>query len=375
MSAPRITIKEVATALEAIAPLSLAQDWDNVGLLVGDPDAHVKRVLMTIDTTAAVVEEAIRLKMDLILSYHPVLFKGTQRVTANGPSALIYKLIRHGIGLYSFHTAMDVAAGGVNDALAAAVGIANPLPIGDFVEDPQGPSYKMITFVPKDDVNRVADALYANGAGAIGNYSHCGFQTHGTGTFLPLPGATPTIGKQGQRETVPEIRLETVVKADKVSAVIDALRQAHPYETPAFDVFRHYNVENHLGLGRIGQLAQPAKLDALLTRLKRTTGADVVGIVGTHKRVLKKAAVCAGSCGDIIQQVIAQQAQVYITGELKHHLALHAQAAGLTCVCLSHSVSERFALKSIRTELKKQIRGIAIRLSAKDVDPFEWKTI
>ncbi len=375
MPAPRITIKEVASALETIAPLSLAQAWDNVGLLVGDPEARVKKVLMTIDTTAAVVEEAIRLQVDLILSYHPVLFKGTQRVTANGPSALIYKLIQHGIGLYSFHTAMDVAAGGVNDALAAAVGIENPLPIGDFVEDPRGPSYKVVTFVPTDEVNRVADALYTSGAGAIGNYSHCGFQTNGTGTFLPLAGATPTIGKPGQRETVAEIRLETVVKAEKVNAVIDALRQVHPYETPAFDVFRHYDLENRLGLGRIGQLAQPVKLDALLDRLKQTTGAQVAGIVGAHKRILKKAAVCAGSCGDIMQQVIARQAQVYITGELKHHLALHAQAAGLTCVCLSHSVSERFALKGIRTELKKQVRGIAIRLSTKDVDPFEWKTI
>jgi len=368
-------IQDVSAAMDAICPLSLAQDWDNVGLLIGDPNARIRQILVTIDTTASVVREAQRIKADLILSYHPVLFNGVKRIAAQGPDAHIYELIRAGIGVFSFHTAYDVAPSGVNDALAEAVGITDPQPIGDFVADAQGPTYKLITFVPQDAVNTVADALYEAGAGRIGPYSHCGFQSAGQGTFLPLHGANPTIGQQGRREIVAEIKLETVVPANRINAVVAALRQAHPYETPAFDVFRHHDLENGLGLGRRGRLSEPARLDVLLERIKQATGARAAGIVGEHRRVIRQAAVCAGSCGRLIQTVVAQDCDLYVTGELKHHLALYAQQAGLTCVCLSHSVSERFALKKLIKQLKKRLPKVKIRLSAQDSDPFEWKPL
>jgi dinuclear metal center YbgI/SA1388 family protein len=250
-------INDIANAVNEIAPLKLAQDWDNVGFLVGDPERPIKTILLTIDTTRAVVEEAKARKADLILAYHPIIWDGLKKITAGGPTAHIYDLIRANIGVYCIHTSLDVAAGGVNDALAAILGIENPQPIGDFVPDPAGPQFKIVTFVPTADVNRVADALYAAGAGAIGNYSHCGFQLEGTGTFKPLLGANPAIGKVGKLEQVREIRLETVVPAGKVEAVIAALRQSHPYETPAFDIFKHHDVENRLGLGRMGMLKEP----------------------------------------------------------------------------------------------------------------------
>jgi dinuclear metal center YbgI/SA1388 family protein len=368
-------VRDVGAALEQICPLSLAQDWDNVGLLIGDPEAGVRQILVTIDTTPAVVQEARRIKADLILSYHPVLFNGAKRITAEGPDAHIYDLIRSGISVFSFHTAYDVVPSGVNDALAEAVGIANARPIGDSVTDPTDPAYKLITFVPEDAVNQVADALYEAGAGHIGHYSHCGFQSPGHGTFLPLDGAKPTIGQAGRREIVPEIKLETVVQAKAISAVIDALRRAHPYETPAFDVFRHHDLDNRLGLGRMGPLAEPARLEVLLERIKKKTGAQAAGIVGRHNRIIRRAAVCAGSCGRIVQTVAAQDCDLYITGELKHHLALYAQQAGLTCVCLCHSVSERFALKKLIKQLKKPLSQVKIRLSTQDRDPFEWKPL
>jgi len=368
-------IKEIAQAVEAIAPLGLAQGWDNVGLLIGDPDKSIKNILITIDTTQAVVEEAKSNKVDLILAYHPIIWDGLKRVIADGETSHIYELIQAGISVFCIHTALDVAAGGVNDALADILGIENAKPIGDYVADPAGPQYKVVTFVPEKDVNAVANALYDAGAGAIGNYSHCGFQSAGTGTFKPLAGSNPTIGKRGMLERVDEITLETVVPSGKVAAVIAALRKAHPYETPAFDVFQHCHVENRLGLGRIGELKTPLSMEKAVTAIKKTTGCRAVGLVGPAKRTIKKAAVCAGSCGKIINSVIAQGADLYLTGELKHHQALAAQEAGLTCVCLSHSVSERFALKNLAKQLKKRLKNVIITISRKDADPFTWKCL
>jgi dinuclear metal center YbgI/SA1388 family protein len=368
-------MKDIAVAVEKIAPLALAQDWDNVGFLVGDAGKNIRNVLLTIDVTSAVVEEARKLKTDLILSYHPVIWDGLKRITAGGPSAAVYELIRAGIGVYSIHTALDVAAGGVNDALAEMVGIEDAKPIGDYVDNPDGPKYKLVTFVPVEDVNKVADAIYSAGAGSIGNYSHCGFQTEGAGTFLPLDGARPAIGKKGRCEKVKEIKLESVVTGGKVGAVIAAMRKVHPYETPAFDVFRHYDVEGGFGLGRIGKLKKATPLADIIEKIKKVTGAKAVGIVGRGKRTVRTAAVCAGSCGKIINSVIADGCDLYVTGELKHHFALAAKEAGVTVICLCHTVSERFALKNLAKSLKNELKGVTIKISKKDVDPFVWKSL
>ena len=368
-------LEQIREAIEQIAPLKLAQDWDNVGFLIGDRRRDIKRILMTIDTTRAVAAEAKRFKADLILAYHPVIWDGLKRITADGATAPIYELIQANIGVFSIHTALDTAAGGVNDALASIFPLVDATPIGDYVADPAGQHYKLITFIPKDAVNTVAEALYAAGAGAIGQYSHCGFMTEGVGTFLPLDGARPAIGRRGRLEHVEEIRLETVVAAEKVAAVIAALRKAHPYETPAFDVFGHYDLENRLGLGRMGRLEQPMSLDSVIKNVRHITGAKAVGLIGPARRTVRTAAVCAGSCGKLLDTVIAAGCDLYLTGELKHHQALAAQEAGLTCLCLSHSVSERFALKNLAKTLKKRLKNVTIRFSQKDADPFTWKPL
>jgi dinuclear metal center YbgI/SA1388 family protein len=368
-------LEQIITAAEGMAPLKLAQGWDNVGFLVGNPKRDIKKILVTIDTTNAVVDEAIRFGADLILAYHPIIWDGLKRVTADGATAPIYKLIQKNIGVYCIHTALDTAAGGVNDALAEILNLADAKPLGDFVEDPAGPQYKVITFVPAANVNKVADALYAAGAGAIGNYSHCGFMTSGVGTFLPLEGARPAIGKKGRFERVAEVRLETVVPAGKVQQVIAALRKNHPYETPAFEVFRHYDVEGKLGLGRFGKLAKPMTMEQILRRIKSVTGAKAAGVIGPQKRVVKTAAVCAGACSKLIFDVINKDCDLYLTGELKHHQALAAAEAGLTCICLSHTVSERFALKKLVKTLKNRLKTVTIRQSTQDKDPFTWKKI
>jgi dinuclear metal center YbgI/SA1388 family protein len=395
-------VKNITERIEEIVPLELAQDWDNVGLLIGDPQKNVKNILLTIDVTSDVAAEAKRLKTDLIISYHPVIWDGLKKIvaepavkprltpapvtgaaSATGAEAkaphstrcLVYKLIRRGIAVFSIHTALDSAIGGVNDGLAEMIGIVDGKPLGDYVNSRTGGNYKLVVFVPVESAAEVSNAVFAAGAGTIGNYRHCGFSAEGTGTFLPLEGAKPAVSKKGRIEAVPEIRFETIVPAEILDEVIAAMKKAHPYETPAFDVFKLYNSQEKFGLGRIGKLAQPLRIAQIIKRIKKHTGAQAIGIVGNEKRLVKTAAVCAGSCGKIINLVIAAKADLYLTGELKHHHALAAQEAGLTCICLSHSVSERFILKKLAKQLKKQLKEITIKISRKDADPFKWKNV
>ena len=222
---------------------------------------------------------------------------------------------------------------------------------------------------------KVSNAVFAAGAGIIGNYSHCGFIAEGQGSFLPLEGARPTIGKRGKIEKVPEIRFETVVPAEKLGEVTAAMKKAHPYETPAFDCYKLYDSQSKFGLGRIGKLAKPTQSDKIVERIKKQTGAKAIGIIGRGKRLVKKAAVCAGSCGKIINSVIAEKCDLYVTGELRHHQALAAQEADLTCICLSHSVSERFILKKFAKQLQGRLKQVNIKISKKDADPFRWKEL
>jgi dinuclear metal center YbgI/SA1388 family protein len=388
VSGEQVKIKDIAAIIETIAPLRLAQGWDNVGLLIGNPNADVRHILLTIDITKAVLHEAKRQKADLIISYHPVIWDGLKKIIeepAVKPQAkylaprstrgLVYELIRRGIAVYSIHTALDAATGGVNDGLAEIIGIQAPKPIGDYVDYPAGDNFKLVVFVPAESAGRVANAVFAAGAGAIGNYSNCSFYAEGTGTFLPLAGAKPAIGRKGKLEKVKEVRLETIVPAEKLDDVIAEMKKAHPYEMPAYDVIKLWNEQQKPGLGRIGKLDQPLSIETIIKRIKKTTGAKAFGIVGPQKRLVRTAAVCAGSCGAIINQVIAAKIDLYLTGELKHHQALAAQEAGLTCICLTHTVSERFMLRKLAKQLKNQLKQVNIKVSKKDSDPFEWKVL
>ncbi len=367
--------KDIAGVVEKIAPLGLAQSWDNVGLLVGDPERPMRNILLTIDVTQAVVAEARQLHTDLILSYHPLIWDGLKRIRTDDRSSVVYELIRSGIAVFSIHTALDAVAGGVNDGLAEILGIQDAKPLGDYVEYSPQDNYKLVVFVPVNALAPVANAVFAAGAGWIGNYRNCGFRAEGTGTFRPLEGARPAIGRKGKLERVQEFRFETIVPADRLQAVVEAMKKAHPYEVPAFDIFKLFDYASRFGLGRIGPLAEPLRLRQVIERVKRRTGARAVGLVGDQKRLVRTAAVCAGTCGALLNQVIAAGADLYLTGELKHHQALAAQEAGLTCICLSHTVSERFILKKVARQVKEHAGGLTVRISRKDADPFTWKNI
>lgn len=360
---------DLVCVLDDIAPTRHAEAWDNVGLLVGDPGQNVSKAILTIDYTDTVAEEARRQGCDVVIAYHPPIFSAIKRVTATQQS-LVFDAIRRGVAIYSPHTALDVAEGGTNDLLADALGLIDraPLKLGQ----PQASQYKLVTFVPEEALEKVSRALFDAGAGRIGKYGMCSFRTNGTGTFFGEEGTNPAVGQAGKLEQAAEVRLETVVPINKVEAAVRALREAHPYEEPAFDLNQlAAPPESMLGLGRVGRLPGEATAEMLANMLKQAIGLSHVLLAGDPQRNCRRAAVCAGACGELLDEAISQRVDFYVTGEMRHHDAIRADRAGLTVVCTLHSNSERAVLKRLRRSLEEKAQGLTILISQSDRDPFQ----
>lgn len=370
-----MTAGEFLSKINDICPLELSQNWDNVGHLIGDLNENVYKVLLCIDLTNDVFQEAIGNNYDTIICYHPVIWDGLKNITAQSEKAVIYKLVRSGINVFSIHTAYDSAIGGVNDGLAEAIEMLEPKPLSDFVTISEQQLYKFSVFIPTEDVNNVSKAMFDAGAGEIGNYDNCGFEIAGSGTFRPLEGANPAKGSIGRLEHTQEIKFETVVQKSRINEVLSAMIASHPYEKPAYDIVSMEALEKRFGIGRYGSLKTPANIDQILTKIKEATGAKAIGMIGNFEGKFDSAAVCAGSCGDVFRKAIAKGCQLYITGEMKHHEALLAKELGLSCICLSHSVSERFILATLAKQLQQLTIPAEITISEKDEDPFVWKEI
>lgn len=353
----------ITAALEAIAPLRDAAAWDNVGLLVGDPDAEVTRVLLAIDLTRDVFEEAKGCQ--LVVAYHPPIFDGLKRLVAG---SLVFDAVRANVALYSPHTALDVAPGGTNDVLADAVGMTDRAPLA--TSDEKDAEYKLVVFVPAEAVERVSRAAFDAGAGRIGAYGSCSFRAPGTGTFFGGEGTNPVVGERGKLESIEEVRVETVLPIERASDVVRAMRAAHPYEEPAFDLVRLAPPPRAVGLGRIGSVA--ASRAEIVLRAKRALGVDRVLVAGPLDGEATRVAVCAGSCGDLVHAAARKGAHVYVTGELRHHDALRAAAAGMTVVSTLHSVSERATLPHLARRLVAALPGLDVAVSATDKDPFRF---
>ncbi len=321
---PPVPLSEVVAALDARYPPSWAEDWDAVGLVVGDPSTAVRRVHFAVDPVAAVVAEAVSAGADVVVTHHPLFLRpvhGVPATTAKG--RLVHELIGHGVALYVAHTNADVANPGVSDALAAALGVIAVRPLGGGVQDPLD---KIVTFVPHADTGRVVDSLAAAGAGQIGDYSRCAWMSEGTGTFLPGDGATPVIGRAGRVEVVPETRVEMVLPRSRRSAVLAALRATHPYEEPAYDVLMLAPLPGPRGLGRVGELSDPMTLReftaAAAAALPRTAWG--VRAAGDPARPVRRVAVCGGAGADLAGEAAAADADVLLTADLRHHPVLDA---------------------------------------------------
>jgi dinuclear metal center YbgI/SA1388 family protein len=359
-----VNVRDLASTMETVAPARYAASWDNVGLIVGNPGRPLARVLLAIDCTHAVLEEARRTGAEAIVAYHPPLFAAQKRFVAG---SVAYAAASAGIAIYSPHTAFDVAEGGTNDVLADAAGMTDRAPLRPLEATDR--ELKLVTFVPAEHVESVSLALFDAGAGHIGRYSSCSFRSTGTGTFFGEEGTHPTVGRPGRLEQSPEVRLETVVHVRDAEAVVRALRRAHPYEEPAFDLVRLAAPPEGKGMGRIGNVPQ-APLAALVDRLKRALDVEHVLAAGSLQREVSRVAVCAGSGAELVQDALAAGADAFVTGEMRHHEALAAQAAGLALVCTRHSTSERAALVALERRLVELLPGVAVSCSREDRDPF-----
>ena len=323
-----VTLAAAIAELERAYPPSLAESWDAVGLVCGDPAEPADRVLVCVDVTPAVVAEAVRTGVQLVLAHHPLLLRGVTSVAADTPKgALVHRLIRSGCALYTAHTNADRARPGVSDALADVLGLRDTVPLQP--KDVPGLD-KWVVMVPEGNAEQVSEAMFAAGAGSIGDYRDCCWSVVGTGQFLPQPGANPAIGEVGGLTRVDEERIETVAPRRARAAVLAALRSAHPYEEPAFDVFEQAALPGDLGLGRVGRLARAMTLREFTAHAAAVLPRAPWGIraAGDPDAVIRTVAVCGGAGDSYIDAAGASGADAYLTADLRHHVADESLRAG-----------------------------------------------
>ncbi len=363
------SLAAVINYLDRHIPLRLAEPWDNVGLLAGPrrelrEKIKVKRIRVALDLTPAVKDQCLADAVDLLVCYHPPIFKPVERLCVQGdtPADLAIELAQNKVWIFSPHTALDVVDNGTNDALAAALDLS---PRGSIqLRKQTEPQLKLVVYVPENHVEEVAEAVFQAGAGQIGKesrYTQCSFRTSGTGTFFGDQTTSPAVGSSGRLEFVPEIRFETVVPESRVAAVVAALRQAHPYEEPAFDLLIMQAEYGEPGMGRIVELPQPQTLENLGRRCKRLLGLEVVQVLGHSKRRIKKLGILAGSCGQLPLHD-GKKLDCVITGELKHHDMLAFQAADVAAIILGHAESEKPVMSVLTRQLSAAFPAVNVQV-------------
>jgi dinuclear metal center YbgI/SA1388 family protein len=374
MADPRLA--DVIAVLETAYPPSLAAEWDAVGLVCGDPDDEVNEVLFAVDPVAEVVDEAIARDVQLLVTHHPLYLRGTSSVAATSAQGrVVHRLIKAGIALHVAHTNADHARPGVSDALAAALGLIDLRPL-----DPlPAPSLdKIITFVPESDAEKLLDALSAAGAGRLGDYARCAWTSSGIGTYLPLAGANPAIGSVGAVEVVDETRIEMVLPRARRSSVVAALRAAHPYEEPAFDVFELAGWPGETGTGRVGVLSSPMSLADFALLVGNSLPATAAGgrFAGDPAGEIRTVAVCGGAGGSLLGAATDAGADAYVTSDLRHHVVSeHLADGGCAIVEMPHWATEWPWLEAAAGELRARLDAVGTtvntEVSVLPTDPWD----
>jgi dinuclear metal center YbgI/SA1388 family protein len=365
-----LTVAKVVEFLEQFAPVRLAADWDNVGLLLGDAGGAADKIMTCLTVTPQSAAEAVASGAGLIVTHHPVLFRAVKRLTAATPEGqMLLALLRAGVAVYSPHTSFDNTRGGINDLLAGKLGLTQTGPLR---RRPPTSLSKVVVFVPDSDLAKVSDALFAAGAGHIGQYSQCSFRLAGTGTFFGSEASHPTVGQKGRREEVAEWRLEVVCPEACLEQVLTALRGAHSYEEPAFDVYPLRPTPAGVGEGRCGRLARPTLLGELARQARDTLGAGAVGVVGDPQRLVERVAVACGAGGELLSDALRARVDVLVTGELRFHDYLAAQSQGVALVLPGHYATERFAVEELAHRLQKQWPDTLVWAAQAERDPVSW---
>ncbi|GAA2070498.1 Nif3-like dinuclear metal center hexameric protein [Williamsia deligens] len=364
-------VGELVDLLDAHYPPHLAESWDSVGLVCGDPLDTVTAVLVCVDVTDAVVDHAIAHGIELVVAHHPLLLRGVDTVGAHTPKGrIIHRLVRAGCALYTAHTNADIARPGVSDALADALGVLDTRPLQPTTGRPLD---KWVVFVPVDDTEAVADAMFRAGAGSIGDYSRCRWQVTGTGGFLPGDGATPHIGTVGEQEEVTEDRVEMVADPARREAIRAALRDAHPYEEPAYDVLVEAAPVEDRGLGRVGRLAAPTTLGAFAEHVAASLRLAPWGVrvAGDPDTEVTTVAVCGGAGDSLLDEATASGAHVYVTADLRHHPAdEHLRAGGPALVDAGHWATEFPWCAQVAGVVRGHDASLVVDVFTAPTDPF-----
>ena len=368
-------ITRIIDELESLAPSAHAADWDNVGLLVGAQHWKAGSVMLTIDLTDAVMREAVEAGVRMIVAYHPPIFQPMTRITDADPKQrIVLEAARRGIAVYSLHTALDAAPDGINDWIAAGLGDGDVRALRPAMTLPESEQCKLITFCPPEKAERVRNALATVGAGRIGDYELCSFELTGTGTFLGGPGTHPTVGRSGTLERVEEVRLEMVCPEASLALAITTLREFHPYEEPPVEIHRLLpRPQRQVGEGRRVVLDRKVPLPELVERIKRRLGVGRLRVATGDGGVRRYRTIglCAGAGGSLLQAAVAQDCELFLTGEMRHHDVLAAQADGCAVVLAGHTNTERGYLKVLRKRLQRKLATIEIVVSRKDADPVK----
>jgi dinuclear metal center YbgI/SA1388 family protein len=363
-----MTVNAVAKILEELAPLDYAEDFDNVGLLVGDASMEVKGILVTLDTLENVIEEAITKNCNLIVSFHPIIFSGLKKITGrNYVERTVLKAIKNNIAIYAIHTALDNSISGVNHKICDILGLSNTsilIPQKETIK-------KLVTYVPLANGNYLKRALFNAGAGAIGNYSDCSFSTEGTGSFKANEKANPVTGSIGKLHYENETQISVTFSKALEKQVLDALFEHHPYEEVAYEVTTLENTNQHIGMGMVGELETAMGETDFLTYLKDKMNASVVRHSELRNKDIKKVAVLGGSGAFAIGAAKAAGVDVFVTADVKYHEFYQAEKQ-LVIADIGHFESEQFTKTLLVDYLTKKIPNFAIRLSESITNPIKY---
>lgn len=363
-----MTVNEVAKILEELAPLDHAEDFDNVGLLVGDRQMEVTGILVTLDTLETVVDEALAKGCNLIVSFHPIIFSGLKKITGSDyVERTVLKAIRHNIAIYSPHTALDNVPNGVNGKICEVLGLRDP----KILIPKKGSIKKLTTYVPHEAAEQLKAALFAAGAGNIGHYSGCSFSVEGTGSFIPGEKSNPTIGSIGKTHLEPETQLHLTYAARNESRILAALFKSHPYEEVAYELHPLDNANQNLGMGMIGNLAQPMDEKAFLEDVKTKMQATCVRHSNLLGKPIKKVAVLGGSGAFAIKAALQQGADALVTADLKYHQFYQAEEKMLL-LDIGHFETEQFTKNLLVDYLTKKIANFAVSLSESVTNPINY---
>ncbi|MCL6600464.1 MAG: Nif3-like dinuclear metal center hexameric protein [Alicyclobacillus macrosporangiidus] len=368
---PVCTVRDVIDIMNRIAPPELAMDRDVVGLQLGRLDKPVRSVWLALDPYPAVIDAAVASGADLLITHHAMLFRPIQRIdTGTARGRAIASALAHDLAVFNAHTNLDIAEGGVNDVLAERLGLTDC----EVLERTRTEGLrKLVVFVPVSHHEAVLQAVCAAGAGHIGAYSHCTFNTEGTGTFLPLEGAQPFLGEVGRLERAAEVRLETVVPESKLEPVVRAMLEAHPYEEVAYDIYPLQLMGKVSGIGRVGRLFRPMPLRDFADHVRERLGLAHIRFSGDPELTVERVAVLGGSGGRFAASAIAKGAQVLVTSDCDHHTVAEAWQDGLAIVDATHAALERPVLDKIRERLARELPdGVSIEIADVPEDPFQW---